>query len=318
MVTFKSPVKAALYEALKGSFPDAKVSDDDVLALAMCLQAERDAGESALPASLKNIDITPYSADLKSKLAELPEERHYPIARRPGDKNRYYWVTAQHDRDAPSGFAPFTGELAMARVTLPERTPKTFHTAFGTIAPGDHLIDTVFEANQKYAHHLGYEAKRVDLITPARDVLRFGAISVLFGYKNKTDKKPSFYILEAGTATGQPKVLYLGKKIGDPINAYAGYAPTPFACAQHAYYGVLTAKNDDDPDTLSISSREIENGVSQTPYIRVTIKWELQAGGLRNIWPGFLITKAAAIVIGRKLSGKIPKGCDDIPPPGQG
>lgn len=318
MVDFSSKVRGQLYQALKGSFPDAKVTDDDMLALAMCVKSEQDAGGAALPAALQAIDLTPYSSELSSKLAELPDERHYPIARRPGDNNRYYWVTATHARAAPGGFEPFTGELAMVRVTLAQRTPKTFHTAFGTVAPGDHLIDTVYEANQKYATHLGYELSRVDMITPARDVLRFGAISVLFGYKNKTDKKPSCYILEAGTATGQPKVLYLGKKVGEPINTYAGYAPTPFACAQHAYYGILTAQNDDDPDTLSISSREIENGVSQQPYIRVTIKWELQEGGLKNIWPGFLITRAATIVISRQLTGRIPKGCDDIPPPGQG
>lgn len=314
MVQFSDEIQQQLYGALKDSFPDTKVTDADMLALAICLQAEKDAGAQDLPAALTCIDLRPYEAALKQKVAELPETGNYAVTRKAKDKGRYYWVTASHIRHTPEGFKPFTGELAMARVTLAARTPTKFHTAFGIISPHDHLIDTVYEANIKYQRHLGYALERVDLITPARDAVRFGAISVLFGYKRATDKKPSCYILEAGTATGQPKVLYLGKKLGQPINAYSGYAPTPFACAQHAYYGTLTAKNNDDPDTLTITSRDVKDGVSQQPYIDVTIKWQLQEGKLKNIWPGFLIAKASAIVLGRVMSKKIPMGCDEEPP----
>lgn len=283
-------------------------------ALAICLKRQRDAGET-LPDELQQIDIAPFEGALEERAKTLPLSDTYACARGRNDKGRYYWVTAVHTRKTPSGFQPFTGELAMARVTLDKDKPKTFRTAFGKIFPGDHLIDTVFEANQKYASHLGYEIKRLDLVTPARDGLRFGAISAFLGYRNAKDKAPSCYILEAGTATGQPKVLYLGKQLGQPINAYSGYRPTPFACPDHAYFGTLTVTNGDDPERLHITSREVDGSVSKPPYIDVDIRFKLQTGGLLNIWPGFLIARAASIVIARQLSKKISTDCSDELPP---
>jgi len=51
---------------------------------------------------------------------------------------------------------------------LPPTKPGKISTAIGSIEPSDHLIDTVFEANQKYARNLGYCRERVDCITPPR------------------------------------------------------------------------------------------------------------------------------------------------------
>jgi hypothetical protein len=316
MIAFNSKTRGQLFRALKGSFPDAKISSNDIEALAVCLQKERDFGDGALPAELRNIDISAYSSQLEERAQSLPLAQTYTCRRKSTDKRRYYWAKAVHTRKSPDGFAPFTAEIAMARVTLHADRPKSYRTAFGTIAPGDHLIDTVFEANQKYARHLGYEVKRLDLITPARDVLRFGAISAFLGYKKASDPAPSCYILEAGTATGQPKVVYLGKKIGEPINAFSGYKPTPFACPDHAYHGTLTVKNTDDPDRLHITSRKITEGVSSQPYMDVDIHWSLQTGGLLNIWPGFLIARAASIVVARSLTKRIPTDCDEGRTPG--
>ena len=312
MVQFSKDVERRRFRALKDSFPDAKVSNAEMLALAICIRRERKQN-SPLPPELSDIPLAEYEQDLARESQKIPAEQIQTLDH-PDDDYRYYWVEAVHTRMTPQGFSPFTGELAMARVTLSEMRPRKYRTAFGTISPGDHLIDTVYEANQKYARHLGYEIARLDLITPARQVLRFGAISILFGYKNKTDPRPSCYILEAGTATGQPKVLYLGKEIGAAINAYSGYFPTPFACPSHAYLGTLTLKNDDDPDQLKISSRRIEGGISEQPYIDVNIRWNLQTGKLKNIWPGFLLARAAAIVIERSMPGTISTNCDDRTP----
>src|SRR5690606_5291441 len=121
--------------------------------------------------------------------------------------------------------------------------------------------------NQKYARFLEAPLARVDLITPPRQGVRFGAISVLLGYKKPKDPLPFCYILEAGTATGQPKVLYLGKTIDATINNYAGYQPTPFACPSHAYTGKLSM-NGDDPNVLTIRGRPVEAGKSQPVYIQ--------------------------------------------------
>jgi hypothetical protein len=315
LVRFNSKVRSQLFRSLKTSFPDAKITTSDMEALAICLRRQTLAGED-LPLELQDINISPYGEELEAREKTLPMGETYSCTRKPNDKSRYYWVKATHTRRTPSGFKPFVGELAMARVTLDATRPKIYRTAFGKISPSDHLIDTVFEANQKYARHLGYEIKRLDLITPAREGLRFGAISAFLGYRNATDSVPSCYILEAGTATGQAKVLYLGKKIGEPINSYSGYRPTPFACPDHAYLGTLTVKDNDDPDRLQITSRAIDKGVSQQPYIEVDIRWELQSGGLLNIWPGFLIARAAGIVLERQLTKKIATDCDEGTRPG--
>lgn len=201
----------------------------------------------------------------------------------------------------------------MARVTLPARSPQAFQTCIGQVLPGDHLVDTVLEANQKYARFLSQPIGRLDLVTPPRQGVRFGAISVLLGYALPTDLTPFCYILEAGTATGQPKVLYLGKTIDSTINAYSGYQPTPFACPSHAYTGKLTLQGD-DPVLLRVTSREVEGGTSQAPYIDIQVEFALQTGSVSTIWPGFLIARAASIVLMRKLRGTISTDCDFSPP----
>lgn len=304
-----------MYEALKEAFPDAKVSDADVVALAVCLRRSRASGEE-IPAQLKAVDISAYDAQLSSYEAEvnLPELEKTAVTRAATDTGRYYWAHATHTRKTPTGFQPFVGELPMARVTLPARVPQPFKTAIGDVLPGDHLVDTVLEANQKYARFLNQPLGRLDIVTPPRaGGLRFGAISVLLGYAAPTDTVPFCYILEAGTATGQPKVLYLGKTIASTINSYSGYQPTPFACPSHAYTGNLTLSGD-DPATLRVTSRQIENGQSQQPYIDVTVQFQLQTGKITSIWPGFLIARAASIVLMRALKGTISTDCDNTTP----
>lgn len=315
MVQFSPVVQRQLYGALKRSFPDARINDEDMVALAICIHREKKKN-APLPSELAAIDLSGVAASIERESQRIPDHEIQTLEE-PDDDYRYYWVEANHVRSTPDGFAPFLGHLTMARVTLDETQPRTYKTALGKISPSDHLIDTVYEANQKYCRHLGYEIDRLDVITPTRQVLRFGAISVMLGYKHKSDKSPSCYILEAGTATGQPKALYLGKEIGKPINSYSGYSPTPFACPNHAYLGTLTVKNDDDPDLLSISARAIKDGKSEQPYINIDIRWTLQTGKVKNIWPGFLIARAAAIVLERVSKHTIPTNCEDQTPGAQ-
>ena len=312
MIQFSPIVERKLYQALKKSFPDAKVSNDDILALAVCVRHFKKKKE-AIPSELEDIDLDPYEAALEESSMRVPADQVQTL-HEPDDDYRYYWVEAVHTRRTPLGFEPFVGHLGMVRVTLPTSRPRIFRTAFGRVTPSDHLIDTVYEANQKYSAHLGYPIKRLDLITPARQNLRFGAISVMLGYRGDADAEPSCYILEAGTATGQPKVLYLGKHLGASINAYSGYRPTPFACPSHAYLGTLTVKDGDEPDQLEISSRAIEGGVSQQPYINVSIQWTRQRDTLKNIWPGFILAQATAIVLSRSMKKTISTQCDEHTP----
>lgn len=317
MIDFDESTASALYAALKTSFPDAKVGPPELMALAACVLAERSRGNASLPPALSTLDLGPYESSLAALAKEgagTPSVR----ARTANDETLYYWIQATHTRRSPVGFDPFVGELAMARVRLPERVPTPIETAIGDVLPGDHLIDTVFEANQKYASTLGYELERVDCVTPTREGVRFGAISVMLGYRGRTDPAPSCYILEAGTATGQPKVLYFGATLDTTIDAYSGYQPTPFACPTHAYRGRLTMDGD-HPLELAISSRKVEEGTSQPPYIDVTVAFRQQQGDVSQIWPGFLIARAAMIVLLREWSGKIENDCaPNASPAGEG
>lgn len=312
MIRFDAQTRVKLYSALKGAFPDSRPSEADLLALSVCLDRARRQGEK-LPPELQSIDLEPYERDLEASARELdlPAVETTTRPRSALDKVRYYWVISKHTRFAPGGFEPFVGELAMVRVTLPLSRAKTWSTAIGKVLPGDHLIDTVLEANQKYARFLESPLGRVDLITPPRQGVRFGAISVLLGYKNPKDPLPFCYILEAGTATGQPKVLYLGKTMDTTINAYSGYEPTPFACPSHAYTGKLTM-NGDDPNVLTIRARRIQGGKSDPAYMQIEAAFSPQKGDVRTIWPGFLIARAASIVLSRLHRG-IPNDCDQTP-----
>ncbi len=313
MIRFDNQTRGKLYGSLKEAFPDAKISDADVTALGICLNRAKKKQEE-IPEKLEQIDLSPYSAELEDAASELdlPELEESSQERPTGDDRKYYWVESHHVRETPAGFEPFVGKLAMVRVTLPETYPESFHTCIGQVLPGDHLVDTVLEANQKYARYLESPIGRLDLITPPRQGVRFGAISVLLGYERSDDDHPFCYILEAGTATGQPKVLYLGKNFETTINAYSGYQPTPFACPSHAYTGKLTM-NGDEPDLLRITSRKIEGGTSQKPYIEISTKFSLQRSHVSTIWPGFLIARAASIVFYRQHRG-VPTDCEMATP----
>lgn len=314
MIRFDNQTRTQMYGALKQAFPEAKVTSEDLVALGICLKRAR-AQNEPLPPELSCIDLGPYDQQLDALAEDLgvPPDETTTSARAPDDTGRYYWVSSTHVRETPSGFEPFTGELAMSRVTLPQDYPASIQTALGAVLPGDHLVDTVLEANQKYARYLPCPIVRLDLITPPRQGVRFGAISVLLGYESEQSTAPFCYILEAGTATGQPKVLYLGRNMDVTINAYSGYQPTPFACPNHAYTGRLTM-NGDDPQLLEITSRKVTNGVSQAPYIQIDASFTKQGSSLKNIWPGFLIARAASIVLLRSMSNRIPEDCQPSQP----
>jgi hypothetical protein len=312
-IQFDPTTLRILQRTLRDAFPNAEVHQHDCEALALALHDPSwNTTQEPLPAELKCLDFTPWSDQL-AQLArsELPggaeAEGVTRAPRAAGDAVRYYWAEATHARLHPEGYAPFVGKLPMVRVRLPDRTPHDFVTALGTLEQADHLIATVFEANDKYAGKLGYALQRVDVITPPRQVLRFGAVSVMLGYRDAT-ALPSCYILEAGTATGQAKVLFLGATMDSKINSYSGYQPTPFSCSDNAYTGTLTLAGD-SPVLLHVTSRKIIDHVSQPAYIDIRVQFSEETTQLRNIWSGLLIARAALIVQGRKDRGLAP-GCE--------
>jgi hypothetical protein len=302
--------RATLQRALKHAFPDAEVRPDDEDAAALALHRRiATRGPDGLPPELARLDFR-NSAQQLDELAELTganaPDGLTPVERAADDVTRYYWIEAVHTRKRPADYTPFTGRLAMARATLPDSRPETFRTALGTIEPGDHLISTVNEANQKFAHKLDAPLTRVDVVTPLRQGLRFGALSVYLGYQDAAGT-PSCYILEAGTATGQPKVLFFGKTLDTTIDQISGYKPTPFSCQDNAYNGRLLLEGD-SPKQLHIKARQIIQNVSQPHYMDVMLSFSEQTGTLRNVWAGVVLAEAALIVWLRQQRG-LADGC---------
>lgn len=310
-------VKQMLSDRLKEAFPDARFDDCDLEGVAVALQqnlAESPpdkklfgaANSAALDAQKKTLDALAASLPQNARAAQGKASALVHEA----DPITYYWAEATHTRLTPNGYEPFTGELAMVRASLPERKARRFNTLIGTIEPSDHLIATIFEANDKYQRALGYPIARLDVITPPRQLLRFGAVSLFLGYRDPAGL-PSCYILEAGTALGQPKVLYLGKTIQTKINRISGYKPTAFSCADNAYTGEIQL-NGHDPVRMHITARDImERGTkSAAPYMDLNVKLTKQTGSVETIWPGFLIARAALIVLDRQQKG-LKNTCED-------
>ena len=310
-------VKQTLADRLKEAFPDARFDDCDLEGVALALQQNLATSppDKKLFGTVDSAALDPHKNVLDAIAASLPQGARATDGKsstlaHEADPIGYYWVEATHTRQSPNGYEPFTGELAMVRASLPEREPRRFSTVIGTLEPSDHLIATVFEANDKYQKALGYPLARLDVITPPRQLLRFGAISVFLGYRDAA-ALPTCFILEAGTALGQPKVLYLGKTIQTRINRVSGYKPTAFSCADNAYTGEIQLSGH-EPVKLRITARDImDRGTkSAAPYMDLNVKFTKQSGSVQSIWPGFLIARAALIVLGRQQQG-LKNTCED-------
>jgi len=179
-----------------------------------------------------------------------------------------------------SMLSEFMMTLPMVRVTLPEKLDikrRTIETAIGDVdLSHDHLLGSIELVAEKYggAQYLGYRPARVDLITPARRRgSRFGAIAVYLGYRNASDRGPSFYILEAGTATGDAKMVYFSPNMNPIDSATSYYLPTPFVSMRNTYSGGITmqpAPQEDEPQRLVV--RSYTEG-SKDPYITVSVKY---------------------------------------------
>jgi hypothetical protein len=314
-IEFDAATQSALNQLLHTAFPSADIHDYDLDAVAVGLYALQLVPNSLPPAAAAKVQslglqrwatqLESYARSLDLGLAGASQLPYLMLRNFDPGATRYYWAQATHARQRPNGYEPFVGELAMARVRLPQTDPTTFGTEIGTIESSDHLIASVDEANRKYASDLGYALTRVDLVTPPRLGVRFGAVSVLLGYQDPR-AQPSCFMLEAGTALGQAKVTFLGKTISTQINEYTGYQPTPFSCSDNAYTGTLTL-NGDSPLALDVTSRQIIGGASQAPYIGISVQFTEEHNKIRYIWPGLLIARAALIVELRKA---LPLGCD--------
>jgi len=276
---------SALDAYIKRNFPAADTNDEIRTGVALALWAD----------GRQDVDLSAYDAQLSALAGQLGLARGQQAVARamPAAGFRYYDIEAIHDRSIPD-LDPFKGRMSMVRVTLPQTNAevKDFHTGLGTVVTRDYLYRSVEELKQTY-QGLPYSATtRLDLITPARELgMRFGAISAYLGYTGGAT--PSFYVLEAGTATGEPKVPFACATIGGGIVAYSGYQPTPFAKKDHVYRGNLTVVGD-NPSQLWLTAEALPH----KPYISLSVTFT-ETTSPRNIWPGFLIVRAASIVLER-------------------
>jgi hypothetical protein len=291
-IDFDAPTRKKLEAYVKDNFPDAECdAEGDVItgvALGLWLNQRTE------------IDLAAYGLQLDALVMETSLDPDAPGALvAPGDPYRYYNVRATHDREVPDLDA-FVGRIPMVRVRLPgaRADSRDYKTELGDILQSDHFYRSAEEFRNRYAGQVPYErAARLDLITPPRAnpfQMRFGAISVYLGYLD-ANAEPAFYVLEAGTATGQPKVAFPAPSFDNGVYAYAGYTPTPFTDKRHIYKGALEWR-ESGVKRLKMSARK---DAAAAPYMRLDVRFDETTTPWR-IWPGFLILRAAMIVLARK------------------
>lgn len=232
-----------------------------------------------------------------------------PITRPVWEKeHRLYVADAVHHRvksmepENKPMQSKFTKAVAMVRVPLPATITaenNRIETEIGDVdLSNDHLLGSIDLIASKYSgpEYLGYRPARVDLLTPARSVgARFGAIAVYLGYRGAADKGPSFYMLEAGTATGDAKMIYFSPNMNPISNVTSYYVPTPFVTMRNTYSGGITmqpAPNEDEPRTLMVESRIPGE---KDPYMIITANY-VRAPKIDLPMPVELLVNAAARV----------------------
>lgn len=296
-INFDPTTKTKLKSFVLSRFPDAKdVADDPGMLTGVAMGIVLDGGTSP-------VDLSAYQKRLeriarRQGVVSANRSITQPTSNKRGV--RYYEVRAIHDRQKPD-LDPFTGRLTMARVTLPERRAKNIDTGIGDILKTDHFYRSVEEFKRNYKGTPPFDdTTRLDLITPPRSCfVRFGAISVYLGYRFN-EKTPSFYVLEAGTAVGNPKTIYASPSFDNELRRYTDYKPTPFTHKSHIYVAKLSL-NGDSPGILTVQAHKKPG---QSPYMRLTVNFT-ETTKPNNVWPGLHILRAAAIVESRMR--KVPR-----------
>jgi hypothetical protein len=222
--------------------------------------------------------------------------------RRSKDKYPLYKLAAVHSRREPIT-SKFTGECQAVRVRLPA-TPVAkdsyVGTFFGKVEAGDHLLFSIQQVRDHYASVTGRTValERVDLITGARHLgRRFSPVSIYFAYTSDADDAlPCFYILEGGSASGQPKALYVGKDMDTQILQQAGFSFTPLTCKQNWYKGGVEMKTDmRHPARVFLTSSQERDG--KFDYIDLSVTYTIIKDPRRVIAPFELQVEAAMRVL---------------------
>ena len=184
---------------------------------------------------------SPAFAHFGVELPEPGDECGLPASTFSGHEDaRYYVVKATHSRTDGLGQHSFTGEVPMARITLPEDHDAHVinGNALGAILDGDHFLHSKALFEHYYEDYMDFAIDHVDLITPVRFLgYRFAAVALYLVYDEMGYRT---FVFEGGMATGKPRVLYASRD-GEPLDdRRSGYRPTPMSSIDHIYSGTVT------------------------------------------------------------------------------
>lgn len=240
-----------------------------------------------------------------------------PVAAANAAAFEYYEGRATHMRVAAPG-SSFTGHLPLVRFRLPDKgttqTLPTIHTPAGDLLPVDRLnpsVDVLWATYHTDPLLKFGRPERVEMITPPRLTgARFGAISIYLCYAKEHDPAPSFFILEAGLATGQARMPFLGRTMDHTIVAQTQYKPTTFSQPFHYYVGHLSMRQDapSEPDVLTVKVHDKQP--PHDPYLHVTVEYIKRNTPLLTN-PFWLTVTAGARVQAIADALGIPSGLDE-------
>ncbi|MFV8756041.1 DUF1365 family protein [Nannocystaceae bacterium ST9] len=222
--------------------------------------------------------------------------------RRAKDKYTLYRLDAKHVRREPIKSA-FTGQCQAVRVTLPANPidkDSYIGTFIGKVEARDHLLFSVKEVREFHERTFGkpIAVERVDLITGARYLgRRFSPVSIFLAYA-KADRpdQPCFFVLEGGSASGQPKALYAAKDMTTLVHQKAGFSFTPLTCANNWYKGGVEMKPDmEHPARVFLTSAQQADG--KFDYIDLSVRYTVSKDPRRVIAPFELQVEAAMRVL---------------------
>lgn len=217
-------------------------------------------------------------------------------------RHEVYTLAATHTRARPVK-SEFTGRCQAVRVRLPATKPSAdafIGTWVGVVEAKDHLVFSVAEIEDIYARSFGerVELARVDLITGARfRGRRFSPVSVLLAYDaDAPGAKPLFYLLEGGSASGNPEALYCAQRMGAEIHTKADFKFTPFACHDNWYNGGL-AMSEDLSEPACVYLDIAQNKAGEREYLRLSVTYALDTELDKVVHPFELQIEAAMRVM---------------------
>jgi len=211
---------------------------------------------------------------------------------------QYYDTVAEHMRSQQEKpHSGFLGLLPQVRISLPELPPADSvlaRTAIGFVFTQDHLLSSISAVRGRMTQRFGAayaDITRVDVISPARLGSRFGAIGLYLGYRAHK-ALPSFYVLEAGLATGPSVRLFPSADMSKIDRAPTAYLPTPFVEMSNTYDAALIM-NGDQPSMLIVESFR-EPRRAGGARIHVNVSYEPRtAATVTKLAPGDITLMAA-------------------------